>query len=273
MNKIIVDTVKRALQEDIGSKDVSADLIDNDKIMTAELICRDKAVICAKDYFNETFSQIDKNITINWLVKEGDYIKKNTIICAITGNSKTILSGERTAINFLQTLCSSATATYKLNEKITTNTKILDTRKTIPNLRYAQKQAVLAGGGHNHRMGLYDAIMIKENHIIALGSITNAVKKAKEKYPKLDLIVEIETIKQLKEALLLPIDRILCDNFSVKKLKKTVKINNSKIPLEISGNINKKNIKKYVQTGVDFISIGSITKNIKSIDFSLRFKI
>ncbi|SFV60544.1 Quinolinate phosphoribosyltransferase [decarboxylating] [hydrothermal vent metagenome] len=209
-------------------------------------------------------------IEIEWLVTEGDWIEKNTTLCHIKGDQRAILSAERVALNFLQTLSSTATKTRLLVDKIShTQCQLLDTRKTIPNLRQAQKQAVIIGGGVNHRFGLFDAIMIKENHIDILGSITNAVKLAKQQNHNLPLIVEVENLTQLKEALSLPIDRILCDNFSIDLLKQAVELSKGKIPLEASGNIDENNIIQIAKTGVNFISTGSITKNIQAIDLSL----
>jgi nicotinate-nucleotide pyrophosphorylase (carboxylating) len=265
-----VSEIELALNEDIGSGDVSVALFPENTQIKAQVKCREKCVIFGKYYFEQSFKQLDSSIKITWLIDEAKWLEKNTVLCEIQGSQKALLTAERTALNFLQLLSSTATQTRILVDKIaSTSCKILDTRKTIPNLRHAQKQAVLAGGGVNHRIGLFDCILIKENHISVLGNITNAVNLAKEKYPKLPLIVEVETLEQLKEALALPIDRILCDNFDLAQLKKSVALANKKIPLEASGNISKSNILKIAQTGIDFVSIGSITKNIQAIDLSL----
>lgn len=265
-----MNEVERALKEDIGNGDVSIALFSENKTIKAQVKCREKCVLFGKDYFEQSFKFLDETIKINWLVEETQWLEKNTVLCEIIGKQKTILTAERTALNFLQMLSSTATQTRILVDKIAqTKGQILDTRKTIPNLRNAQKQAVIAGGGVNHRLGLFDCVMIKENHIAILGSITKAVKLAKQKQPQLPLIVEVETLTQLEEALALPIDRILCDNFEITQLQKAVEMSAKKIPLEASGNISQKNILEVAKTGVDFISIGAITKNINAVDLSL----
>jgi nicotinate-nucleotide pyrophosphorylase (carboxylating) len=257
-----MDIISLALQEDVGSGDKSANLLV-DKNITAKVICRDGAVICGFEYFAKCFD----NIQINWQISEGQKVEKNTIICTLKGNNKEIITKERTALNFLQTLSATATQVYNLNQKIKhTNTQILDTRKTLPGLRIAQKQAVKCGGGVNHRLGLDDEIMLKENHISQIG-ITQAVATAMDKYPNTAIIIEVENLEQLKEADDLGVKRILCDNFDILTLKKAVQIATTK--LEASGNISEDNIVEYATTGVDFISIGSITKNIKAVDLSL----
>lgn len=268
INKI----VKLALDEDIGSGDASASLLDS-KQTSANIISRENAVLCGAQYANSAFLQLDSTISIDWKAHDGDKIVKDQIICSITGDSKSIITAERVALNFLQTLSSTATQTDFLVKKIAhTSTKLLDTRKTIPNLRQAQKYAVKCGGGVNHRIGLYDAVMLKENHIIANGSIASAVNSAKQKYPKLDIIVEVEDIDQLKEVLAIQgVTRILCDNFTVAELSDAVVIAKDIYPLEASGNIDENNIAEFAETGVDYISTGSITKNVQAIDFSLRF--
>ena len=261
--------VQNALKEDIGKVDVSSSLLTKKRV-TAKVLTRENTIISGCDYFNESFYQLNNNTNIKWLVKTGQLVKKNNIICNISGDIRSILSAERVALNFLQTFCATANHTYKLVSLIKhTKAKLLDTRKTIPNLRLGQKQAVLDGGGYNHRFGLYDAVLIKENHL-AKFSIENITTKAKKKYPTLPIIVEVDSLELLKKALILPtIDRILCDNFSLNKLKIAVKITNAKKPLEASGNIDKNNIKKIAETGINFISIGGITKNIKAVDLSL----
>ncbi len=269
IDSYIINIVKNALAEDLGTGDISS--ITNDNQVEAAVITNDNAVIYGIEYFQESFYQLNNNISIVWYVKDGAKIAKKTKLCTIYGNAKTILSAERVALNFLQTLSATATQTRYLVDKINnTKAKILDTRKTIPNLRYAQKQAVVAGGGVNHRMGLYDMIIIKENHIKTYKTLDIAIKTYKNKYPNTKIIVEIETIAQLKIALNYDITRILCDNFSPELLQQAVQITNNKIPLEASGNINEFNILKYAKTGVDYISIGSITKNISAIDLSLK---
>ena len=272
MNKELEESVKNALNEDIGSGDLSANLLEN-KIISAEVICRDKAIICGYDYFALCFSSLDSNIQIDWLVQEGSKVSPGEIICTIYGNSQAIITAERTALNFLQLLSAVATKTSYLVKLISnTNAKLLDTRKTIPGLRRAQKYAVKCGGGLNHRMGLYDCIMLKENHILSLGSIEESLEKTTKKYPKKPIIIEVETIDQLRTALSVKgLMRILCDNFSTIELREAVLLSSGVYPLEASGGINEKNIIDFAETGVDYISIGSITKDIFSIDLSLRF--
>ncbi len=272
MSSELLNIVKTALSEDIGSGDVSAGLLD-DKHITADIVCKESAIICGIEYAQSAFLQLDSNIDINWNIEDGSSVDKGDVLCSLSGSSRAIITAERVALNFLQTLSAVATQTDILVKKIShTNAKILDTRKTVPGLRLAQKYAVKCGGGVNHRMGLYDCVMLKENHIIASGSITKAVEASTEKHPDLDLIVEVESLEQLQESLgLSGITRILCDNFSIKDLSKAVGITGAKIPLEASGNIDKDNIVDVANTGVDYISIGSITKNIQAVDLSLRF--
>ncbi|SMN00942.1 Quinolinate phosphoribosyltransferase [decarboxylating] [uncultured Candidatus Thioglobus sp.] len=271
-NKKVMDSVVLALAEDIGDGDVSASLLD-DKTLSAQIIARESAVICGTEYAQIAFLLLNDGIQIEWKKRDGDRIAKDEVLCLLSGSANSIISAERVALNFLQTLSAVATQTKYLVDKIAhTNAQLLDTRKTIPGLRLAQKYAVQCGGGINHRIGLYDAVMLKENHIIAAGSISKAVKKAVKKYPNLPLIVEVETLQQLAETLeLTGITRVLCDNFSTTNLVKAVNLAKNKLPLEASGNIDKHNIIEVANTGVDTISIGSITKNVQAIDFSLRF--
>ena len=268
----INDIVALALDEDIGMGDISASLLD-DKIVSAQIIARESAVICGIEYAQIAFLSLDKNIQLEWHLSDGDSIQKNQVLCTLSGTTNGIISAERVALNFLQMLSSVATQTKTLVNKIAhTNAQLLDTRKTIPGLRLAQKQAVECGGGVNHRMGLYDCVMLKENHIIASGSIKNAVQLAREQYPNLPLIVEVENLTQFAETLNLSgITRVLCDNFSMADLTQAVKLTNNKLSLEASGNIDEDTIVVVAETGVDYISIGAITKNVQAIDLSLRF--
>ena len=272
MNKIIRKIVNMALSEDIGTGDLSSSLLVNN-VTNAKIICREKAIICGIDYSDLCFSTCDPDIVINWKIKEGEEVTSGYVICHLKGKSQAIISAERTALNFLQTLSGTATQTKYLVDMIQhTNAKLLDTRKTIPNLRYAQKYAVKCGGGVNHRMGLFDCVLLKENHISSIGSVAESIEKALFEFPNKPVIVEVESLDQLNSALLIKgINRILCDNFSPQELLEAVAITRGICPLEASGNINDKNIIEYAETGVDFISIGSITKNIHSIDLSLRF--
>ncbi len=267
-----LSVVQQALDEDIGSGDVSASLLPDTQV-SASIIARESAVIFGIEYAQQAFLSIDDSIKINWMVADGDQVAKNQILCTLGGLASSVVSAERVALNFLQTLSATATQTRYLVDKIAhTDAKLLDTRKTIPGLRLAQKQAVKCGGGVNHRMGLYDCVMLKENHIIAAGSIKQAVQSAFVKYPNLPLIVEVENLDQLQQTLVLNgVTRALCDNFSIDDLAKAVVLAKGKLPLEASGNIDTDNIVATANTGVDYISIGSITKNIQAIDLSLRF--
>lgn len=272
MSKILRKIVNMALSEDIGTGDLSSSLLA-DNITSAKIICREKAIICGIDYSDLCFLILDPDIEIDWKIKEGEEATSGTVICHLKGKSQAIISAERTALNFLQTLSATATQTKHLVSMIKhTNAKLLDTRKTIPNLRHAQKYAVKCGGGENHRMGLFDCILLKENHIFSIGSLEKSIEKALFEFPSKPLIVEVESLDQLKRVLLIKgVTRILCDNFSPQDLLEAVAIAKGIYPLEASGNINEKNIIEYAETGVDYISIGSITKNIHSIDLSLKF--
>lgn len=266
----IAETVATALHEDTGSGDCTAELIKHDTLIEGHLISREDAVLCGTAWFDEVFRQLDSTIQINWSVKDSDTIRQDQQLCKLHGPARAILTGERTAINFLQTFSGTATLTNEYVKLIAgCKTVLLDTRKTIPGLRAAQKYAVLCGGGQNHRMGLYDAILIKENHISAAGSITTAVKKAKEKNVPVE--VEVENLAQLEEALTAGCDSALLDNFTLDDLREAVKLARGRIKLEASGGIDKANIRSVAETGVDFISIGSLTKHLRAIDFSMRF--
>ncbi len=276
----ITKQVQQALNEDLGKEsnsefemqDVTANLIPESKNSTAQLICREQAVLCGQKWFDTAFELLDKSIQIKWYFNDGDTIKADDVICEVTGSARHILTAERTALNFLQTLSSTATQTSHYVQAIKdTGCKILDTRKTIPNLRIAQKYAVSCGGGVNHRIGLYDMILIKENHIHAAGSIKAAVKKAREKFISLKIEVEVENLDELQQAVDSKVDRILLDNMAVSTLKKAVALTNKKTALEASGNITLETIHTIAETGVDYISTGAITKNINAVDFSLRF--
>ena len=263
--------VRSALDEDIGSGDVTAALIQPSTQARANLICREQAILCGTTWFDTVFQLLDPAIKTSWHAADGDAISAGQIVCELAGPAHSILTGERTAMNFLQTLSGTATTTrHYVNAVEGTGCKILDTRKTIPGLRLAQKYAVACAGGENHRFGLYDAILIKENHIAACGSITAAVTQARTTFPQLLLEVEVETLQQLEEAISIRVDRILLDNMSEDQLKKAVQITQSRIKLEASGGITLDNIRSIAKTGVDFISIGSLTKHIHAVDLSLR---
>ena len=273
----IQQQVELALIEDIGNGDVTADLIPENNQSQANVVCRDNAILCGVSWFNEVFKQIDPNIKIKWNFQDGDSIRANSVICSLSGNARAILSGERAALNFVQSLSATATLTNEFVAKIkSTTTQILDTRKTIPNLRDAQKYAVLCGGGKNHRIGLYDMILIKENHIMAAGSITAAVTQAKKLHPKVKVEVEAETIEEYREASNAGADIVMLDNFDLDLMRDTVVENsdsNKKVILEASGGVRLDTVSDIAGTGVDFISVGEITKDIKAVDLSMRFEI
>ena len=261
------------LEEDIGTGDLTALLIDANKKATATVITRDPMILCGQAWFNAVFKYLNPKIEIKWQQNEAELIETNTVLCTLKGDARTLLTGERTALNLLQTLSATATqANNYANEVRHTNCKVLDTRKTIPGLRLAQKYAVKCGGGVNHRIGLYDAVLIKENHITAAGSIANAIKKAREQTTVM-IEVEVESIKELFQALEAKPDRIMLDNFSINALKQAVMINNQQIELEASGDVNLENIAEIAETGVDYISIGALTKHINAINLSMRIEL
>lgn len=270
---IIRDQVKQALAEDLGPGDITAALIPEDKQSQATLIVREEAVLCGQAWFNEVFAQLDESIQVDWKAADGDDLKADQVICQISGNSRQILTAERTAMNFLQTLSGTASITRKYASQLEESpTRLLDTRKTVPGLRAAQKYAVRCGGGYNHRHGLFDSVLIKENHIIAAGSIDNAVQTAKGSIPHgLKVEVEVETLDELKQAVQAGADVLLLDNMSIDMLIEAVNLNQGRAELEVSGNITVENLKRLGEIGVDFISVGAITKHIHATDFSLRF--
>lgn len=265
-------SVKAALQEDVGSGDVSALLIDSNQQLSTRLIVREDAVLCGTAWFDQAFKQCNNNIQLEWYAQDGDRVSANSVLCQVSGLARAILTAERTALNFLQTLSGTATTTRYYADQIQhTKCRILDTRKTIPHLRLAQKYAVECGGGANHRIGLFDAYLIKENHLAACGSIRLAVERARALNPGLFLEVEVEDIDQLQQAIDAGVDRALIDNFSVEQIKQAISVNAGRIQLEASGNITSENLIDIANTGVDFISIGGLTKHLRAVDFSLRF--
>lgn len=271
----IIQAIKHSLQEDMGSGDVTADLLSATAQSQATILCRDQAVLCGVAWVNEAFHQVDPEIKVNWYFKDGDVITENTVLCEISGNSRALLSAERVALNFLQLLSATATLTATYVQAIEgLNAEVLDTRKTIPGLRLAQKYAVTCGGGSNHRIGLYDRVLIKENHIMAAGSIDNAVSQAKILHSKLLIEVETETMDEVAQAQKAGADIIMLDNFSLPDMVTVVaenkNINNGRIKLEASGGVNLDTIQAIAKTGVDYISVGEITKNIRAIDLSMR---
>ena len=263
--------VTQALEEDIGNGDLTADLVPANDTSSAYVIVRESAILCGQDWFNEVFRQLDNTITIDWQFDDGASLASNQQVCTLSGNARALLTGERTALNFLQTLSGTATTTAEYVKILQgLNTRFLDTRKTIPGFRAAQKYAVRCGGGQNHRMGLYDAILIKENHIAAAGSILAVVENARRQSVAIE--VEVENLQQLEEALAAGVDSVLLDNFSLDDLRKAVKMNQGKTKLEASGGIDKASLRSIAETGVDYISIGALTKHLRAIDFSMRFE-
>jgi len=272
----IEQSVHNALAEDIGTGDVTAQLIPAEDFSLASVISRESAIICGIDWFEEVFSQLDSQVFIEWDVDDGDRVEAGQQICTLSGSTRALLSGERTALNFLQTLSATASVAAEYAAAVSgTGVKVLDTRKTIPGLRIAQKYAARCGGCHNHRIGLYDAILIKENHILASGGIQQAVDAARINSPELMVEIEVESIEEMRLAINANVERILLDNFNLHTLKQAVSLNNDqyngRTELEASGNVTLETIRAIAQTGVDYISTGALTKNIKALDLSMRF--
>jgi nicotinate-nucleotide pyrophosphorylase (carboxylating) len=268
----IEETVHIALREDVGDGDITAELIPADSVSLANVISREACVFCGMDWFEEVFRQIDNDVFIEWHVQDGDHIAADETICSLSGPSRSLLTGERTALNFIQTLSATATISSRYAAAVEgTGAVVLDTRKTIPGLRAAQKYAVSCGGCQNHRMGLFDAILIKENHILAAGNIRTAVEEARFHSPGFPVEIEVENLDQLQEAIDAGVDRVLLDNFTTDNIRDAVKLSNGRIPLEASGGITLENIRQFAETGVDYISTGSLTKDIIAIDLSMRF--
>lgn len=268
----IEEAVQLSLNEDIGSGDITAELIPADTFTLATVITRENCIVCGMDWFEEVFRQVNEDILVEWSAQDGDALQANDVICSISGPAADILSGERTALNFMQTLSATASLANQYAKAVShTDTVVLDTRKTIPGMRLAQKYAVCCGGCDNHRTGLYDAILIKENHILACGSITKAVEEAHFRNPDAMIEVEVESLQEMHEAMQTKATRLLLDNFSIDMLKQAVQESEKKVALEASGNVTLENIASIAETGVDFISTGALTKNINAIDLSMRF--
>jgi nicotinate-nucleotide pyrophosphorylase (carboxylating) len=267
----IADDVRRALAEDLGTGDVTAALLPAEGSSAATVITREDAVLCGTAWFDAVFAQLDATVRVSWLAQDGDAVEAGQELCRLYGPTRALLSGERCALNFLQTLSATATATRRYVAAVAgTGAQILDTRKTIPGLRAAQKYAVHCGGGRNHRMGLYDAILIKENHIAAAGSIERAVSAARQLQPGLGIEVEVENLAQLQQAIAVRADIILLDNFSLDDMHAAVAVNAGRAKLEASGGITLDNVRLVASTGVDFISVGALTKHLRAVDLSLR---
>ncbi len=271
--EIVHADVARALAEDVGSGDLTADLIPPGRRMTATVVSRERAVLCGSTWFDATFRQLDPDITVNWRCRDGDLVERDETLCELTGPARALLTGERTALNFLQTLSGTATAARRYAEAVRGyRTRILDTRKTLPGLRAAQKYAVVCGGGTNHRQGLHDAILIKENHIHACGSITAAVRTARERHPGVTLEVETENLDELREALAAGADLIMVDGYSIDDMHEARRLTGNRARLEASGNVDLDNLPDIAATGVDYISVGAITKHVRAVDLSVRFR-
>ncbi len=270
--EIIEANVKAALLEDVGSGDVSASLIDEDTKAEARVITREAGIWCGSPWVTATLSAVDPAARLHWEVEDGDVLLPDQALFHVTGAARSLLTAERTMLNFAQLLSGTATATNALAKLIShTGCRLLDTRKTIPGLRVAQKYAVRCGGGQNHRTGLFDAFLLKENHIAAAGSIAGAVSTARQLHPELPLEVEVETLGQLEEAIKAGADIVMLDNFDISATREAVAIAKNAAKLEASGNVDATTIVEIAETGVDYISVGAITKEVRPLDLSMRF--
>lgn len=272
--------VARALGEDLGDGDVTAALIDPDAEARAEVRCNEPAVLCGRAWLDEVFRQIDPAVVVEWRLDDGADVPAGEVVCRIRGRARSLLSGERTALNFLQTLSGTASSARRFARAVAgTRARILDTRKTLPGLRRAQKYAVRCGGASNHRHGLYDAFLIKENHVAAAGGIAEAVRRAAAQRAGLMIEVEVESLDELREALATDADRIMLDDFDLESMRRAVEMRDAHAAatgtrpkeLEASGSVDETSLKAIAETGVDFISIGAMTKHVRAIDFSMRF--
>jgi nicotinate-nucleotide pyrophosphorylase (carboxylating) len=272
----IPTVVSRAIAEDVRDGDLTAELIGRQTSAAAHVVAREPATLCGRAWFDETFRQLDPRVRIDWRSADGAAVTQDAIVCELRGPARSIVTGERTALNFLQTLSGTATVTRSLAAIVAgTRTRILDTRKTLPGLRLAQKYAVRCGGGDNHRIGLFDAVLIKENHIAAVGSVTAAVAAARRQSRNVMIEVEVESLDELREALATDADRIMLDDFTLDAMREAVKLRDAhagkRQELEASGSVNAATLRAVAETGVDFVSIGAITKHVRAIDFSMRF--
>jgi nicotinate-nucleotide pyrophosphorylase (carboxylating) len=271
--------VSHALAEDLGylpiqQGDITASLIPPEQQATATVVTREDCVVCGTAWVDEVFAQLSDQAVIQWFVQDGDKVTANTVLCEISGPARILLTGERTALNFLQTLSGTATTTARYVALLNgSKTRLLDTRKTLPGMRLAQKYAVSCGGGKNHRIGLYDAFLIKENHIAAAGSIANAVQTARQNFPGKTVEVEVEDLTELEQALAAGADIIMLDNFHTADIMQAVVLNQGKAKLEVSGNVTAESLKALASTNVDYISSGALTKNVQAIDLSMRLRV
>ncbi len=269
----ISQQVSQALIEDLGAGDLTAGLLDAESRMRATIVCRETAVLCGVDWVTEVFRQLDPDLNLRWDAKDGERIEAGQSVCRLEGRARSLLSGERTALNYLQTLSGTATLARRYADAVAgISVRILDTRKTLPGLRLQQKYAVTCGGCHNHRIGLYDAVLIKENHIHAAGSITAALKRAFEQVPAgTEIEIEVESLDELREALRAGAPRILLDNLDLGQLREAVAINAGQARLEASGGVNLETVRGIAETGVDDISVGVLTKDVRAVDLSMLF--
>lgn len=273
----LAEQVARALAEDVGTGDLTAALVPAGRTGRATVITREAAVLCGRPWFDEVFRQLDPSVRVSWYAVEGSAVVPNQLLCRLEGPARSLLTGERTALNFLQTLSATATLARRYAERLAgLPCRVLDTRKTIPGLRLAQKYAVRCGGGSNHRLGLYDGILVKENHIMAAGSIAAAVTAARAQGATVPVEVEVETLDELRQTLDAGADMALLDEFSLDDMRAAVAMNRSHprgpIKLEASGSVTLETLRTIAETGVDFISVGSLTKHVRAVDLSMRFE-
>ncbi|MBK7542354.1 MAG: carboxylating nicotinate-nucleotide diphosphorylase [Candidatus Competibacteraceae bacterium] len=265
--------VAAALAEDVGGGDLTAALIPETAESEATVISRERAVLCGTAWFDAVFRQLDPRVAVDWRAADGDRVEPDQLLCALRGPARSLLTGERTALNFLQALSGTATLARQFADTVAgTGATVLDTRKTIPGLRLAQKYAVRCGGCQNHRIGLFDAVLIKENHIMAAGSITQAIQTARRLHPSVKVEVEVENLAQLQEALSAAPDIVMLDNFDLETMAEAVRLTAKRVKLEASGNVNFTTVRRIAETGVDYISIGGLTKDLRAVDLSMRFR-
>ncbi|MGX2032891.1 MULTISPECIES: carboxylating nicotinate-nucleotide diphosphorylase [Methylocaldum] len=274
MYPLDLSEIDRFLEEDVGSGDLTASIVPKHATARARVITRESMVLCGQAWFAAVFARLGGSVQIDWLVTEGEQVEAGAELCAMRGPARALLTGERSALNLLQTLSGTATLARAYAKAVDgTKAKVLDTRKTIPGLRKAQKYAVRCGGCDNHRMGLYDGILIKENHILACGSIEKAVHAAKALGANVPIEVEVENLDELKQALAVGAERILLDNFTIAMMREAVTTTASRAKLEVSGNVTLDTIRQIAETGVDYISVGALTKNVRATDLSMRISI
>ena len=271
--EVVLGNVRAALSEDVGSGDITAALIDQNSQATARVVTREDGVLCGGAWVDGVFAELDPSVGVEWHRADGQLIVAGDSLFTVHGPARSLLTGERTALNFLQLLSGTATTCRRYADLVAgTGVKLLDTRKTIPGLRVAQKYAVTCGGCHNHRMGLFDAFLIKENHIHACGGIAAAVRTARDHAPGMPVEVEVETLEELRQALATACDRVMLDNFSLEQMAMAVDLAGGRVELEASGNVTEATLRSIAQTGVDFISIGALTKDCKALDLSMRMQ-